>query len=72
MEQLYQKVEAMNHDYYDLRGQIVSAEQRISALTERLKMRAMRDDLKVVEHLKKTTEQLAREGQTQRRDEHDR
>ena len=38
MEQLYEKVETMNSDYYDLRGQIVSAERRISALTERLKM----------------------------------
>ena len=38
MEQLYQKVEAMNSDYYNLRGQIVSAERRISALTERLEM----------------------------------
>ena len=38
MEQLYQKVEAMNSDYYELRGQIVSAERRISALTERLEM----------------------------------
>lgn len=36
------------------------------------KMQAMRDDLKAVEQLKKTAEQLAREGQTQRRDEHDR
>ena len=38
MEQLYQKVEAMNRDYYDLRGQIVNAERRISALTERLEI----------------------------------
>ena len=38
MEQLYGKVEAMNSDYYELRGQIVSAERRISALTERLEM----------------------------------
>ena len=148
MAQLYEKVEAMNRDYYDLRGHIVSAERRISALSERLemwaqyqrtkpvlqrldkvkpnkraqyqqeheaelasfdaavrflddlkesgeavmpkawqaevdrltvqkdldyqKMRAMRDDLKAVERLKKTAEQLAREGQTQRRDEHER
>ena len=141
MEQLYQKVEAMNSDYYELRGQIVSAERRISALTERLemwsqyqqtkpirqgvdkvkpskreqyqqehevelalfntavhylddlkasgeeikpkswqtevdrltvqkdldyqKMRAMRDDLKAVESLRKTAERLASEGQNQ-------
>ena len=38
MEQLYQKVEAMNSDYYELRGQIVSAEHLISALSERLEM----------------------------------
>ena len=141
MEQLCQKVEAMNSDYYELRGQIVSAERRISALTERLemwtqyqqtkpirqhldkmkpskreqyqqeheaelasfntavhflddlkslgekitprswqaevdrlttqknldyqKMRAMRDDLKAVESLRKTAERLASEGQNQ-------
>ncbi len=148
MVQLYEKVEAMNSDYYELRGKIVTAERRISVLSERLemwaqyqrtkpvrqrldkvkpskrgqyqqeheaelssfdaaarfmddlkesgeaitpkawqtevdrltaqkeldyqKMQAMRDDLKAVEQLKKTAEQLAREGQTQRRDEHDR
>ena len=147
MEQLYEKVEAMNSNYYDLRGQIVSAERRISVLSERLKMweqyqqtkgvrqrldklkpskreqyqqehetelasfdaavrfldnlkasgetitpkawqtevdrltaqkdleyqkmRAMRDDLKAVERLKKTAEQLARDGQHQQA-EHDR
>ena len=36
------------------------------------KIRAMRDDLKTVERLKKTAEQLAREGQTQRREEQER
>ena len=147
MAQLYEKVVAMNHDYYDLRGQIVSAERRISVLAEQLemweqyqqtkgvrqrldklkppkreqyqqehetelasfdaavrfldelkasgkaitpkawqtevdrltarkdldyqKMRVMRDDLKAVEHLKKTAEQLARDGQHQQT-EHDR
>ncbi len=141
MEQLYQKVEAMNSEYYNLRGQIVSAERHISALSERLemwsqyqqtkpvrqgmdkmkpakrvqyqqeheaklasfdaavrylddlkssgetitpkawraeverlteqkeldyrKMRAMRDDLKAVESLRRTAERLAREGQRQ-------
>ena len=35
------------------------------------KMRAMRDDLKAVERLKKTAEQLARDGQ-QQQTEHDR
>ena len=38
MEQLYEKVSAMNSDYYALRGQIVSAERRISALNKRLEM----------------------------------
>ena len=48
MEQLYQKVEAMNSDYYNLRGQIVSAERRISALTERLEMWAQYQQTKPV------------------------
>ena len=141
MEQLNQKVEAMNSDYYNLCGQIVGAERRISALTEQLemwsqyqqtkpvrqglenvkpakreqyqqkhkselalfdtavrflddlkssneeikpkswqaevdcltiqkdldyqKMRAMRDDLKTVESLRRASEQFAREGQNQ-------
>ena len=37
-----------------------------------LKMRAMREDIKAVETLKKTAERLAREGQTQRREEQER
>jgi len=32
MEQLYEKVSAMNKDYYNLRGQIVKAERRITVL----------------------------------------
>ena len=148
MEQLYEKVSAMNSDYYDLRGKIVSKERRISILTERLEMwaqyqkykpirqkldkvapgkreqfeqrhsadlalfdaavryldtlkssgeaitpkawragaqrltaekeadylqmRAMREDIKAVETLKKTAERLAREGQTQHREEQER
>ena len=148
MQELFDKVAAMNGDYYDLRGKIVSKERRISALTERLemwaqyqkykpvrqkldkvapakreqfeqrhsadlalfdaavryldtlktsgesitpkawraeaakltaekdadylKMRAMREDIKAVETLKKTAERLAREGQTQRREEQER
>ena len=147
MAQLYEKVDAMNSDYYELRGKIVTAERRISTLSERLemwaqyqrtkpvrqrldkvkpsrrgkyqqehetelasfdaaacflddlkesgeaitpkawqtevdrltaqkeldyqKMRAMRDDLKAVERLKKTAEQLTRDGQRQQT-EHDR
>ena len=148
MEQLYEKVSAMNSDYYDLRGKIVSKERRISILTERLEMwaqyqkykpirqkldkvapgkreqfeqrhsadlalfdaavryldtlkasgeaitpkawraeaqrltaekeadyltmRTMREDIKAVETLKKTADRLAREGQTQRREEQER
>ena len=148
MEQLYEKVSAMNSDYYDLRGKIVSKERRIFVLTERLemweqyqkykpirqkldkvapgkreqfeqrhsadlslfdaavryldtlktsgesitpkawraeaakliaekdadylKMRDMREDIKAVETLKKTAERLAKEGQTQRREEQER
>ena len=37
-----------------------------------LKMRDMREDIKAVETLKKTAERLAREGQTQRREEQER
>ena len=48
MEQLYKKVAAMNSDYYDLRGQIVRAERRISALTERLKMRTQYQQTKPI------------------------
>ena len=145
MEQLYEKVSAMNSDYYDLRGQIVKAERRISVLSKRLemwaqyqqtkpvrqkldklkpgkrtqyqqehenelasfdaavhflsdlkesgeaitpkswqaevdrltsqkdldyqKMRAMRDDLKAVESLRKAAEQLARDGQNQQKEQ---
>ena len=148
MEQLYEKVSTMNSNYYDLRGKIVSKEQRISVLTERLEMwaqyqkykpirqkldkvaprkraqfeqrhssdlalfdaavryldtlktsgesitpkawraeaqtlttekeadyltmRSMREDIKAVETLKKTADRLAREGQTQRREEQER
>ena len=38
MEQLYEKVSAMNSGYYDLRGKIVKAERRLSVLDERLEM----------------------------------
>ena len=38
MEQLHEKVAAMNKDYYDLRGKIVSAERRLAILDERLEM----------------------------------
>ena len=38
MEQLYEKVVAMNKDYYSLRGKIVTAERRIKVLDEHLSM----------------------------------
>ena len=38
MQELYEKVSAMNDDYYDLRGQIVSEERRLAVLDERLEM----------------------------------
>lgn len=38
MQQLYEKIAAMNTEYYALRGEIVSTERRISALSEHLSM----------------------------------
>lgn len=38
MQQLHEKVDAMNAQYYKLRGEIVSAERRIATLEERLDM----------------------------------
>lgn len=38
MSELYEKVSAMNSDYYALRGEIVSAERQIAKLNERLSM----------------------------------
>ena len=48
--------------------------QRLTAEKEAdyLTMRAMREDIKVVETLKKTADRLAKEGQTQRRKEQER
>ena len=48
MEQLHEKVSAMNKDYYDLRGQIVKAERRIAVLDERLKMWAQYQQYKPI------------------------
>lgn len=48
MQQLYEKVSAMNKDYYDLRGQIVKAELRIAVLDERLEMWAQYERFKPV------------------------
>ena len=38
MQELFDKVAAINSDYYDLRGKIVSKERRLSVLNERLEM----------------------------------
>lgn len=38
MQQLHEKISAMNGAYYDLRGQIVSGERRLKVLDEHLKM----------------------------------
>lgn len=38
MEQLYEKVSAMNKEYYDLRGKIVTAEKRLKVLDEHVSM----------------------------------
>ncbi len=48
MEQLYEKVSAMNDAYYDLRGKIVSAERRLSVLDERLEMWAQYEKYKPI------------------------
>ena len=48
MQELYEKVTAMNKDYYDLRGQIVRAERRLAVLDERLEMCAQYDRCKAV------------------------
>ena len=38
MQELYEKISAMNSDYYALRGEIVNAERQIAKLNERLSM----------------------------------
>lgn len=48
MQQLYEKVSAMNKDYYDLRGQIVKAERRLAVLDERLEMWAQYEKFKPI------------------------
>ena len=48
MQELYEKVSAMNKDYYDLRGKIVKAERRLAVLDERLEMCAQYDRYKAV------------------------
>jgi len=48
MQQLYEKVSAMNDDYYDLRGKIVKAERRLTVLDERLEMWAQYEKYKPI------------------------
>ena len=48
MQELYEKVSAMNKDYYDLRGQIVKAERRLTALDERLELWAQYEKYKPI------------------------
>ena len=48
MQELYEKISAMNGDYYDLRGQIVSKERRLAVLDERLKMWAQYQKYKTI------------------------
>ena len=48
MQELYEKVSAMNKDYYDLRGQIVGAERRLAVLDERLEMWAQYEKYKPI------------------------
>ena len=48
MQELYEKVSAMNKDYYDLRGQIVKAERRLAVLDERLEMWAQYEKFKPI------------------------
>ena len=48
MEQLHEKVAAMNKDYYDLRGKIVKAERHLAVLDERLEMWAQYEKYKPI------------------------
>ena len=48
MEQLHEKVAAMNKDYYDLRGKIVKTERRLAVLDERLEIWAQYDKYKPI------------------------
>ena len=57
--------EAITPKAWRAEAQRLTAEKEADYLT----MRAMREDIKAVETLKKTAERLAREGQTQRREE---
>ena len=48
MQELYEKVSAMNKDSYAVRGQIVKAERRLAVLDERLEMWAQYEKFKPV------------------------
>ena len=48
MEQLYEKVSAMNDAYYDLRGKIVKTERRLAVLDKRLEMWAQYEKYKPI------------------------
>ena len=48
MQELYEKVAAMNKDYYDLRGKIVKAERRLAVLDKRLEMWAQYEQYKPI------------------------
>ena len=48
MEQLYEKVSAMNDAYYDLRGESVKTERRLAALDERKEMWAQYEKYKPI------------------------
>ena len=48
MQELYEKVSAMNSAYYDLRGKIVKTERRLAVLDERLEMCAQYDRYRAV------------------------
>ena len=48
MEQLYEKISAMNDAYYDLRGESVKTERRLAVLDERLEMWAQYEKYKPI------------------------
>ncbi|QNM07016.1 MobA/MobL family protein [Qiania dongpingensis] len=55
MQELHEKIAAMNSAYYNQRGEIVSAERRIAALTERLEMWAQYEKYK---HIRRQLDSL--------------
>lgn len=67
MQQLYEKVSAMNKDYYDLRGQIVKAERRLAVLDERLEMCAQYDKYK---HIRQQLDKVKPRKREQYQQEH--